>query len=335
MHTTTHDTVEALQAVIGTTSGTSVLKNFSQGDFAVRINSSNVLQQNLQGTINNSILGTPSITGGIINSIVMGTPSITGGTATSQINSSPTYIGNIDGWISAGETWVYASTDDPTFTFTIAGVDLTTKYYPGMRIKLTQTTAKYFIITKVAFSTDTTITIYGGTDYDLANAAITSPYYSLMKAPAGFPLDPTKWMIEITDITQRSQSSPSTATWYNIGTTNSQISIPIGIWFVDYKVYVYGNINAAAAAANHEVAATLSTANNSESNSDYTAAGFINSIDLISWVVTCQRSNLPITVTSKTTYYLNGLFTSTAAYDSLIFYNDRYKMIIRAVSAYL
>ena len=48
------------------------------------------------------------------------------------------------GWISAGETWTYASADDPTYTFTISG-DLTTKYYAGMRISLTQTTEKFFI----------------------------------------------------------------------------------------------------------------------------------------------------------------------------------------------
>jgi hypothetical protein len=96
-----------------------------------------------------------------------------------------------NGWIPAGETWTYNSADDPTYTFTISG-DKTDKYSAGMRIKLTQTTAKYFIITKVAYSSpNTTITVYGGTDYDLANAAITSPYYSTQKAPQGFPLNPT------------------------------------------------------------------------------------------------------------------------------------------------
>ena len=106
--------------------------------------------------------------------------------ATSE--SIKNFVGN--GWTPALETWTYASADDPTYTFTISG-DLTDKYSAGMRIKLTQTTAKYFIITKVAYSSpNTTITVYGGTDYDLANATITNPYYSVVKAPQGFPLDP-------------------------------------------------------------------------------------------------------------------------------------------------
>jgi len=67
-----------------------------------------------------------------------------------------------DGWLISNETWTYASADAPTFTFTISG-DKTTKYYPGQRIKLTQTTVKYFIITAVAYaSPNTTITVYGG-----------------------------------------------------------------------------------------------------------------------------------------------------------------------------
>lgn len=61
-HSDINDLGEAVESVLGTTAGTSVLKNFAAGDFSVRINSSNVLQQALQGTINSSTLGTPTIT---------------------------------------------------------------------------------------------------------------------------------------------------------------------------------------------------------------------------------------------------------------------------------
>src|SRR5690606_22909761 len=110
----------------------------------------------------------------------------------------------------------------------------TGKYSAGMRIKLTQTTAKYFIITKVAYSDpNTTITVYGGTDYDLANAAITDPYYSQVKAPVGFPLDPSKWSVLVTDSSSRSQATPTSNQWYNLGSVS--ITIPIGYWVVSYK----------------------------------------------------------------------------------------------------
>lgn len=67
----------AIETVLGTTNGTSVLKNFAAGDFPARINTSNVLQQRVSGTVDNAILGTPAITGGTANNQVLGTPRLT------------------------------------------------------------------------------------------------------------------------------------------------------------------------------------------------------------------------------------------------------------------
>lgn len=234
-----------------------------------------------------------------------------------------------DGWVSAGDTWTYASADGPTGVFTIAGVDRSGVLQAGMRVKLTQTTAKYFIITKVAFATDTTVTIYGGTDYTLANAAITSPKYSPCKAPFGFNPSPAKWSETFSDVTIRTQSSPTSGTWYNIG--SQQLDIPIGIWRVWYKVHIEGSKSAATTA---DVYTTLSTANNSESDANFTAyqlmAGASGSI----------RAEAPIfresviTLTSKTTYYLN-MKTGIASMADIDMRNDLEKAIIKAVCAYL
>ncbi len=94
-----------------------------------------------------------------------------------------------DGWVDdTAETWTYASgSGGGTATFTIAGVDLTSKYTVGTRIKLTQTTVKYFVVIAVAFSTNTTVTITAGTDYTLANAAISANYHSYAANPQGYP----------------------------------------------------------------------------------------------------------------------------------------------------
>ncbi len=94
-----------------------------------------------------------------------------------------------DGWIDdTAETWTYASgSGGGTATFTIAGVDLTTKYTVGTRIKLTQTTVKYFVVIAVSFSTNTTVTITAGSDFTLANAAISLNYHSYVENPQGYP----------------------------------------------------------------------------------------------------------------------------------------------------
>lgn len=92
--------------------------------------------------------------------------------------------GGSDGWVDASS---YSPTYASATTFTIAGQDVTAVFSKGTRIKLTQTTVKYFAVVSSSFSTNTTVTVTGGTDYTLANAAITSPYYSYADNPQGFP----------------------------------------------------------------------------------------------------------------------------------------------------
>lgn len=228
-------------------------------------------------------------------------------------NDDGTHQDLYGGWILSGETWTYASADAPSFTFTITG-DKTTKYYAGMRVKLTQTTDKYFIITKVSYSApNTTVTIYGGTDYTLVDATISSPKYSREKAPAGFPLDPTKWTVTVTDTTVRSQTNAVYNTWYNIGTTNCQISVPIGLWDLGYNVNFWIDGNDTITGFAHLSCVTLSTANNSESDKNLSASiysrlgGNTASMSTSDYNVGILLSRNKITnVSSKTTYYLNA-----------------------------
>lgn len=235
-----------------------------------------------------------------------------------------------DGWVEAGETWTYASADDPTFAFTVPG-DLTAKYTPGRRIKLTQTTDKYFIITAVAHAAGTTtVTLYGGTDYDLANAAITSPFYSSAKAPAGFPLDPAKWTVTTTNTTQSSQASPVNGTWYNIGTIS--IDIPIGCWRVSYQASI-GPFNTANDVA-LDAFMTLSTANNTESDSEWTAYMFVGDANAAGkGITTTLNREKFLTLAAKSTRYLNAKVTTGGS--SLDNQNLLSPCIIRAECAYL
>lgn len=88
-----------------------------------------------------------------------------------------------DGWISAVDTWTYVSAT----TFKITGSDVTAKFPVGSKLKMVNSTTKYFYVVSASFSADTTVTVTGGTDYTLANAAITSPTYSYEANPQGFP----------------------------------------------------------------------------------------------------------------------------------------------------
>lgn len=91
---------------------------------------------------------------------------------------------NLYGWMPAESTWTYASAT----TFTIAGVNRTSEYRKGGKIRWKQGGAyKYAYILSSAFSTDTTVTITGGSDYTIANSAITDNYVSYEVSPLGFP----------------------------------------------------------------------------------------------------------------------------------------------------
>jgi hypothetical protein len=83
------------------------------------------------------------------------------------------------GWKLANEAWAYASASTITVPTGAAS-----RYSVGDKIKITQTTVKYFYVTAVA---DTVLTVTGGTDYTVANAAISANYYSKMASPVGFP----------------------------------------------------------------------------------------------------------------------------------------------------
>lgn len=91
----------------------------------------------------------------------------------------------LNGWISANETWTYASAT----TFTIND-DVTSYLRKGVVVRLNQTTGgtKYFIVKDSSVSGGvTTITIAQNKDYSLENETINSPHYSLVEFPDGMP----------------------------------------------------------------------------------------------------------------------------------------------------
>jgi hypothetical protein len=230
------------------------------------------------------------------------------------------------GWTNASETWTYAAADSPSFTFTISG-DKTGKYSPGMRVKLTQTTDKYFIITKVSYSSpDTTVTVYGGTDYTLANASITNPYFSTAKAPQGFPLDPAKWTVR-TNTSSGTNQSPETAnTWYNTGGVS--LNVPIGSWRIFYQTSYGWEYNVT---GNYDIYVTLSTSSSSQDDADMTSSTFI-------WGSMAGGSSAYrekfINLTSKATYYLL-IKTGSVSGGSLDLGTSSSPPVIQAVSSYL
>lgn len=203
------------------------------------------------------------------------------------------------GWIPANEEWTYDSVDGPTFVFTVPG-DVTGKYSLGMKVKGTNNSTQFMgFITKLAYSTGTTtVTCYGGTDFTIEDSAITLPFYSTAKAPFGFPIDPAKWTEITTYGTNALQFNPTTDVWYNPGSTNSQLSVPIGSWYLSFQTPFYCNIwSGPSVSADIAFSTSTSSATDTDMNAKMTTDGATRLL-----VFTCREKIL--TVTSKTLYYL-------------------------------
>lgn len=254
-------------------------------------------------------------------------------------NATPEIIGAAanDGWLPTNETWTYASTtthsnDVSTYsgTFTISG-DKRNLYSKGMRVKYTQTTVKYGIITDISYNSTTgltTITIFGGTDHQLANAAITANYYSREKQPQGMDLSPLKWRVVKTSSSNSTVATPVQNTWYN----TISIAAPLGIFEAKYAVKARIQ-DTSSGASDMEV--TLSTANNTESSATFSSVVIIGATTGGTTVGggTVEKT-LTLDITAAATYYVNYR-TVDAGVDEIAILNGEKVGLVILTSSYL
>ena len=244
------------------------------------------------------------------------------------------------GWINPNETWTYSSVDNPTGVITISG-DKTSKYSLGMRIKFTNNSnVIYGIITKISYSSpNTTLTflheINPSTSQALhlmQNSAITNNYYSMVKVPYGFPIANEKWTISTVVNTDQVQTNPVNGTWYNLG--GVQLLVPVGSWKISVGS-TYAAVRDETNITDNWVKSTLSTANNSQSDFEFTKASYhqlptTNTITAFGTTY-CEKR---ITLTTPTTYYFN--LSTIRNNNSVIRINGSVSpTIIKAVCAYL
>jgi hypothetical protein len=223
------------------------------------------------------------------------------------------------GWTVLPATLTYASA-----TTMNTSVDLTGMVGLGMRIKLTQTTTKYFIVTAI---TTSSITMYGGTDYTLTSDAISNVYYSSQKTPFGFPMSADKWSIIKTDSSDRSQSSPNGGTWYNLG--GVYLDIPIGYWDLGYKVTAQSGYSQTAN-QNRVISTTLSTTNNGATNPEYNMQTAV----VGNYIRSTFEKSEKKTFAAETRIYLNTM-SDTATGDNIYNVGAGKPTQIIAVCAYL
>ena len=123
-----------------------------------------------------SLSDTPNATEGLTGAQLRALFDKTGADAKTYVNA---LVDELDTSVALQNSgWIKDTTT--TFSYTSAtriatSADLTTVLGVGDKIKLTQTTVKYFYVTAI---TSTYIDVTGGSDYTVANEPITEFYYS-------------------------------------------------------------------------------------------------------------------------------------------------------------
>lgn len=239
------------------------------------------------------------------------------------------------GWEPVSQTWTYVSAADPVYQIYVSGdVTANADYKLGNKVKCTNNSTTFFgFVVKVGAydsgNNRTPVDLYGGSDYDLANSAITAPNISKIHSPDGFPMARSKWDRTTTDTADRTQSSPVTNQWYNLGSLS--LSLSIGLWELSFKVLQRVARNASTIT---NMTSTLSTANNSESDIDFSVFQTLSGASGNLVLLTTQNA-LPkeLSITSPTTYYLNARTTGGA--DSIGHRGDVGTTVIKARFVYL
>jgi hypothetical protein len=249
----------------------------------------------------------------------------------SQVTALQTF--ETTGWQDAGDTWTYATWDtaSKSGTFTVTG-DVTVKYHPGTRVRLTQTTVKYFIVTASTFASGTTtVTVYGGVDFTLANAAITAPSFSYEKTPQGLNVSPKKWLNTVADTTLRLKGSPSSTGWYQLaasGVFTPDLVLGPGDWRINF----FGSLKSVSRGTSQLTLAlseTVPSLGGTPSDDLLVATVYTNPNDFIdisdaelsdsagAWL---HRERSSVVLTTITTYHLiaQSTFTGTAGDFSIL-----------------
>lgn len=212
------------------------------------------------------------------------------------------------GWYEIASAFSYSSWNNKTKTAVISSENLTDTLSVGMKVKFTQNSVtKYAIITAI---TSSAITLFMGTDYTLENTSINGFYFSMLKAPFDFPMNPEKWELSFVRSSNDVYSTVTTANYY--GGANNQLTVPVGAWEIEYNYTI--QFTSASTTCYSRLALSQSS---SEMTEGSLTSNFV--IPLTSGTFASQRfvNSKIYNLTTPTTFYL--LFKNDIAYSNLYF----------------
>jgi hypothetical protein len=171
---------------------------------------------------------------------------------------------------------------------------------------------------------------YFGTDYALANAAISAQAYSSGRAPFGFPPSRDKWTVKVTYTGVNNRSSPANGTPYNQGGVS--ITLPIGVWNLRAKMDVETNLTGTTDA---DLYGGLSTSPSTFSDNElYDGFKATDAVNVIRMLMKPWKDG--IVAVAPVTYYLNIMVSqSGGTANTVTLRGDNRTVVAQAECAYL
>lgn len=193
-------------------------------------------------------------------------------------------------------------------------------------------TLDYAVVMKVAFSTNTTLTVQVPEGCTIpTSGGVSAVAYASVANPYGLPAAKGKWRLFTLGKVRGSQATPVAGTWYHATAGCYELNIPVGSWIYGYETTFGGYKNASTA---FEAYVTLSTANNSEVDSELTGWASVEGASGTMALRTTVKREKSLGLAAAAVYYLNGK-TGVASSTELAIYADLGATIVYANNAYL
>jgi hypothetical protein len=201
---------------------------------------------------------------------------------------------------------------------------------------LISATLDYGIIQSVTFSTNTTVVVQVPEGCTIpTSGGVSAVSYSTQKAPYGFPAQRGKWGVLSMYKAAVSQTTPTSVTWYNVG--SNKLTIPTGEWDVSYRVSVTANSTSITSNFQTNISASLSTSTSAESDVDFTCLGnYLGYVSANLYTVTLPvYSRKAISTTTDTPYYAIAKHSSSGSVTAIYFNNDSSPLLMLAEPSHL
>ena len=190
-------------------------------------------------------------------------------------------------------------------------------------------TLDYGIITKISYSTNTTMTVQVPEGCTIpTTGGVSALSYSIQKAPYGMPVQRSKWRITSVTLAQESIGIGAIAQWYG---SNSKLNIPVG----EYKLSLQGQFQQTSTVSGTRSAWIILDSNPTNNTYRFPISIRMYVTPSSTSVVQSSYTEDYVNISTPTTYTVYGGIDAATGSETWLTRGDQVPLIICAENAYL